>query len=540
MMKTRKLLSYILIISIIVPQWSGFVPLRAEDEPFKKSRLTSDKSEGTSDKRTLILTTGEDKVVDLNFDANVSANGVSIGNPKIVAVNIVRVGEEQQVVFKPLAAGTTTVSVRDTDGTVRLIFTVQVNPTDLLKVASELRELLRDIDGIEISIRGSRIFIDGEILVPNDYGRLYNVLENKNSPYAGLVVNLVTLSPVALTLLTKRIQEEVQKFAQNVTARVVNGQVWLEGSVQELGEARRAKNVAELYLPPIRPLTDLERAEAQKEAASLKRGVVVQNFIAVAPPPPKKAEKLIRVTVHFVELSKDYKKVFGFKWEPGFTSEPSITVGTTVGGTTGATTSNGTGGTSFTATISSLIPKLQSAQDAGFARILKTGSVIVRSGQPAKLEDTEQEPFGITAPNGQVTTGIAGTGLAVAITPLILGDSEDISVDLEMSQKNKTGKTDSGAPITAEHKVNTKLYIRSKESAAVAGVNKQSVSNDFNKDDPRKGSFGGKTEPLFSLLRSKAYNKKKSEFVIFVTPEIIENASQGTDDLRRNFRVRSR
>ena len=45
------------------------------------------------------------------------------------------------------------------------------------------------------------------------------------------------------------------------------------------------------------------------------------------PPPPKKQEKLVRVTFNFVELSKDYNKLFGFKWQPGFTADPQITVG---------------------------------------------------------------------------------------------------------------------------------------------------------------------------------------------------------------------
>ena len=37
------------------------------------------------------------------------------------------------------------------------------------------------------------------------------------------------------------------------------------------------------------------------------------SYIQLKPPPQKKSEKLVRVTVHFVELSKDYNKVFSFK-----------------------------------------------------------------------------------------------------------------------------------------------------------------------------------------------------------------------------------
>jgi uncharacterized protein YfeS len=50
--------------------------------------------------------------------------------------------------------------------------------------------------------------------------------------------------------------------------------------------------------------------------------------------------------------------------------------------------------------------------------------------------------------------------------------------------------------------------------------------------------FDAGTDPLFTLMHSKNYIKKKSQFVIFVTPQIIENASEGTEDLKKNFRVK--
>src|SRR6476620_4949200 len=47
---------------------------------YQKSRLTHDESEATADKRKLLLTTGEDKAIDLDFDANAGPNGISYGN----------------------------------------------------------------------------------------------------------------------------------------------------------------------------------------------------------------------------------------------------------------------------------------------------------------------------------------------------------------------------------------------------------------------------------------------------------------------------
>ncbi len=510
---------------------------------YQRSKLTRDESEEEADKRRLLLTTGEDKAVDLDFEANAGANGITIGNPQLVATTLVKAGEKRQVVFKPLKAGETTVTVRDLDGTIRLIFRVRVTGSNLLTIKSQLRELLRDIEGVETRIVGSKIIVEGEVLVPQDYGKLVTVIQD--SSYANVIINLTTLSPLAMQFLAKKIQEDVNSFAANVKTRVVNGIIFLEGTVESPDLAKKALTIANYYLPELRPGNILERAKDPEPQRPLQARPLVQSFIVVQAPPAKKQDKLIRVTVHFVELSKDYNKLFGFKWQPGFTADPTITLGTGQTGsvTTGAgTTATSQGGFSFSATISSLFPKLQSAQQAGYARVLKTGTFVVRNGQPGKLVEQTEFPFSQQGPNGTVTAARSQVGLSIAATPTILGNTDDIQLDLDMTQSNVVGTPpvtgQNQSPVVSTHQVNTKLFVKSTESAAVAGVTASDVGTDFNKGDPKPGVFDGNTDPLFTLLRSKAYRKKKSQFVIFVTPQIIENAHDGTDDLKKNFRVK--
>jgi pilus assembly protein CpaC len=506
---------------------------------YRRSRLTSDLTDGQADKRRILLATGEDRTVDLDFEPrSAGPDGIAIGNPTLVATTLVRIGESRQIVFKPLKAGETTVTVRDTDGALRLIFQVRVTGTSLLRMASDIRSLLRDVEGLDIRIVGPKIVIEGEVLVPADYGRLVTVL--LDSTYKGNVINLATLSPYALQLLAKKIQEDIHGIGlANVKTRVVNGFIFLEGSVDYDYQAKRAMDIAFFYLPDLKPVNPMENDPSGVQRIAPRSPI--KNFILVNPPPPKKQEKLVRVTVHFVELSKDYNRAFGFKWEPGFSENQQISVGATQAG--GVASSQ----FSFGGTISSLLPKLNSLQQAGYARILKTGTLVVRSGQPAKLNETTEIPFIIQGANNQASTGSKQVGLVMAVTPLILGQSDDIQMDVNMNQTNlvSLGKNGS-APITSNHNVETKLYVKSKDSAAVAGVTSSDIGTDFNKDDPASGSLqapdGANTnvQPLFSLLRSKKYHKKKSQFVIFITPEIIENASEGTEDLKKNFRVKVR
>jgi len=502
---------------------------------YARSRLTYDETESEADRRSLLLTTGEDRSVDLDFEPRgAGPDGISIGNPQLVATTLVKVGDRQQMVFKPLKSGETTVTVRDADGVMRLVFHVRVTGSNLLRVAQELRTLLRDIEGVEIRVVGNKVVLEGEILVPADYGRIVTVLQNDD--YKKQVLNLSTLSPYAMQLLAKKIQEDINAFAPNVKTRVVNGFIFLEGSVDKEMDSKRALDIAYFYLPELKPNNPMEVDPNGVQRVPPRS--LIKSFIVFNPPPAKKQEKLVRVTVHFVELSKDYNRGLGFKWEPGFSSNPEIQFGTTQSG------GMGTSAFSLSGTISSLIPKLNSLQTAGYARILKTGTVVVRSGQPAKLNEQTEIPY-LVQGNGQQTSASKGVGLVMAVTPQILGQSEDIQLDINMQQTNlvSLGKNNA-APITSNHQVETKLYIKSKESAAIAGVNSNDIGTDFNKGDPAAGSFEGsgsvQSQPFFSLMRSKAYRKKKSQFVIFVTPEIVESAADGTEDLKKNFRVKVR
>ncbi len=533
--KASRLIAMLLCLTLLVAPWPGGPLAQAADNAaappkknrFKRSKLTNDETERTADRRSLLLTTGEDRAVDLDFDVNSGANGFTIGNPTILTTTLVKIGDKRQVIFKPLKSGETTVTVRDADGTLKLIFSVRITGSNLLRVAGEIRSLVRDIEGIEIRIVGSKVVVEGEVLVPADYARLYSVISDK--AYSEFVLNLTTLSPLALQVLSKRIQDDINTFAQNVKTRVVNGRIFLEGQVDSGEHAGRAKRIAELYLPEIKPGSPLEKDPSAQKLP----GPIIVNFIVINPPPPKKQDKLVRITVHFVELSKDYNKIFGFKWQPGFTADPTISIGQNAQG--GAAAS----GTSFSATLSSLLPRLESAQQAGYARVLKTGTVVVRSGQPATLNEQTEIPFAVQGGNGQVAASSAKVGLEIAVTPQIVGQSEDIQMELKMNQTDLVGRSPAGqAPTTASHKVDTKLYVKSNESAAVAGVTSSAVGTDFNKDDPRSGSFAEGTTPLFSLIHSKGYRKNKSQFVIFVTPQIVENASDGTEDLKKNFRIK--
>ena len=511
-------------------------PSARKKEPYRQSKLTRDEQEMKADQRSLLLTVGEQKTIDLDFappsDAEEKGRGILVGNPDLVLARTVRMGDQYQLLLIPKKAGDTKITMRDQFGTIQLVLNTKVTGSNLLRVAEEFKELLADIEGVQIRVVGQKVVIDGEILVPADYGRLLTVITDPS--YTDLVLNLATVSPLGLQIIAKKIQEDVTGFAPNVTTRVVNGIIFLEWSVDNLEQRDRTAEVALLYIPELFPGPQLEKDPTVRRLAGRS---LIKNFIRVNPAPPlgKDDRKLVRITVHFVELAKDYSRLFGFKWEPGFRSEGSLSIGGSQQGGAGAS------GSSFSGTISSLLPKLQSAQAAGYARVLKTGTLITQSGKPATLEEQTSFPILTPGPQGQlVSSGSVPVGLSVAVTPQILSQSEDVQLELNLNQINLVGRAPAAgsAPVTATHKVTTKIYVKANESAAVAGVVSTDAGTDFNKDDPKQGEFAEGAEPLFTMHRSKNFRKKKSQFVIFVTPQIVENASDGTEEMRKNLRVK--
>jgi pilus assembly protein CpaC len=324
---------------------------------------------------------------------------------------------------------------------------------------------------------------------------------------------------------------------------VINRKIVLGGTVESADAKSRAFSRAFWYIPAARVKDSLANAPNMEFAEADKRSAFLQNDIAVNAPPPKRDSKLVRMTVYFVELSKDFLKSFGFKWSPGFTADPTIAIGSNPA--TGVATS-GEGGFSFSATLSSLFPAISTPpSNASYGRVMKSGTVVVKSGEEGKMEDNIQIPTQTIAAGGVQGVGptLNSAGFKISIRPTIM-QGTDLDIDMDLTQSNLVGKGTNGTPITSNHAVKTRVYMKSGEVAAVAAVNKQDVSTSFNRDDPNPIQFqnspgGARTSPLFTLQRSRNMSKAKGQYVIFISPLIIENASDGTEDLKKNFRMSS-
>lgn len=487
-----------------------------------KQRATR-KSEKNATKQELLLIAGLQSTLDIPFEpCPMTEECIKVANGSAVKVQYSK--EKKQLIFTPQKKGETTITVRNEQGDIALILKTMITDNNLERKAGELRTLLRDIEGIEIKIMGDRIVIDGEVVVISDLNRLYTVVSDDS--YRGVVLLLVGVSPVGMQIMAERIQAEINK--PNVKVRVFNGLFLVEGQVDSANEAQSVKDIATsmvsgFAIPKLQPQNLDLRGPIDIAQNKVKDPIVMRLTIAASKPKPP--EKMLRITVDFVELSKDYLRNFGFQWIPSLDAGGQISFGES---TTGGVTSSGTG--SLAGTIGNLFPKLNSAQNAGYARILEESIMIVKNNGQADFKRVLQIPVQTVNAQGQPNFVTQPIGPQILIKPRVVGQTEDIEMDIDFGYKGLAGKTQT-AIISLDHSYKSTVVVKNGESAAIVNALSNAISTAFNKDPVGQVP----ANPLFTLLRSKAFQKNKTQFVVFVTPQIIESSATGTEDIKSKY-----
>lgn len=461
---------------------------------------------------------GIDHIEKLDFAPSTK---VQVGNDSIL--NYQLIPQKREITFKGRKPGKTSVTIRNTVGDIKAKYLLNITANDQSTVVQKLKEFLGDVEGLEIGVKGDLVYVGGNIVVPNDIGRVVTILEKYPD-----VLSLVELSPQTQRVIAKKMQEEIQKSAmRDVTVRVVNGAYWLEGIVTSAADKVRAEQIAVAYIPD--RIESLARRKDAVQTSSQK--AIINNFIVVneknqPQPPPKQ----IKITAQFVELTKSYNKLFGFKWTPTLSDGGgSVSFGkTTSGGVT--TKSDGT----LTGTISNLFPKLSSAKAAGYARIIQSGIIVTKNQTRGTLKKSSTKTFGVGTQEFTRSESVEA-GFNLNVTPTILtGESIDLALGISVSS------TQGSPPEKFANDISTSVVVKSKESAVVGGVVVSSSSTVYDKDSPNGVDQVENGSGFLSFIRSKGYTTAKSQFVVFVTPEIIQSASQGTEEIQRKFRRRTR
>lgn len=411
--------------------------------------------------------------------------------------------------------GVGTLNIMDGQGHVLYEIIIDVKRSNLTKVAQEIQSLLSEIEGVTVKVLSNKVVVDGQVLLPKDVDRIHTVVKQ----YPGLAVSMVTLSPNAENKIAEIIEKEINN--PEITCKARNHKFVLEGMANNKEDRERAEIIAKTYVP------DVVMSDGVADGKIQERKVdAVINLINIKDAPEPEPPKLIQLVVHYVELKKDYNRGFRIQWMPSMDDKSGVTF---------SSNSNAGGGlvTSITGTINNLLPKLNWAKGAGFARVLQSSTLIVQDGTKGDIRNVNRYPVQVAGPQGQLSTDFVDAGIVSTITPRIIGSrSDSIELSMDFSVSAVLGSLN-GAPIINQHSINTKVTVRSGQSAAVGGLISSDSSTDYNRLPANVSS-----NPLISLYASKDFQRNQSQFVTFVTPVIKTSASDGSEKIKKKFRLR--
>lgn len=454
---------------------------------------------------------------------------VAVGSSKIVDFKVFRAKKEIHLI--PKSKGTTNLTIRDTNGDLREEVLINVTESDLADVSNNMQDLLKGIEGIEIKNVGNKILIDGDILLPSDFNRIAAVVGEFDSKEVGVIAKL---SPVAQKIISEKMEEDLIRSlgGENqvtVSVRALNDQFLIEGMVPSEALKQRATKISESYVPDIFS----EYGEREKIIKRIKPPSVV-NLLAVTPPPepevtpppPPPPPRLVKLTTYFVELSKDYKKNFRFQWAPGSTDGSRVDFSITPE-SAGIVSS-------VVGSITNLLPRLQKAKEMGQARVLQTHTLLISEKEEGKIENVTKIPYPVLSKEGNQGTEFVEVGLVTSITPKInQGDPNAVELKVNFQFNSYQGLIN-GRPQTQNKTVTTSLVINSGESAAIGGLFGNQLNLGFNRN-PASGT----TDPIVNFLKSKEFSHDKGQFIVFIAPEIVDNAQKATEPLKKKFQLQA-
>lgn len=524
-----KLATVMLLIAFV--SFEIIPALAAEEEDEEKIEA---KKPSKGKEKYLTLSTGVSRIIEFQFEIG----PIYVGDPSLFDFQRVKDGDkDKKLRLVPKGSGYTDMTIHDSSGVPRVTYFVRVTREDLGQVISQLEELIGDIEGIRIKPVGGTVVIDGDILLPKDMIRIMRVVEamkdrdpkKKEVP----IRNIATISKITMNIIAERIEREIN--SPEISVRVLNNNVLLEGTAESDFDADRAVEIAKTYLPEA--FVEKNKGEGGEVKPKAQGGVgggvpSIIDFLRVRPRQAAPPAQDIKITMNYVELNNDYARNFNFEWKPLYNDSSQVKFDSSLG----ELSSN------FVATVSSLFPKLVTAKNHGHARILKQEQIIVKdkSDQPALIESSLQVYASSIDEKGIRSLQPIPVQNVTKVRAATIAGSDSIELGVQITLNQFLG-SNQGSPIISTNSIQTQVTLKNGDSAALGGYALDNVTADYNRNpSSRNGNNnapGGVGTPLFNMERSKSFERKKQQFIIFVTPEVLRTASAGTEDMSRKFRL---
>jgi pilus assembly protein CpaC len=397
------------------------------------------------------------------------------------------VGSDRKSIYlNAKRGGETTVTLWSAAGDKEDEFLVRVVTATLSDVMDRVKDEFGDIDGIDININGGRVEIKGDVTDPKDFRRIEDM-----SRADGSIRSRVRLSDEMIGKIADAIRGEVA--TPGIEVKSVRDRIVLTGVAYNQTDSRRAYEIAKMYYDDVVNLIDV------KDSSRSIGG-----------------KDLIELDIYMMEVKKSALKDLGINWAPGsFTASDGM--GQTSGTAGGLFSAIGDVGKSLIGFVFQLVPKIRAINERGGARMLENPSVVVKSGETARVFSGSELPY---YKGGEV--GFKKVGIDIAAEPILIDDGVDIKIDASLSSPSSDLR---GAVDT--NSISTTAVCPFGQSLAIGNIVR---SNDV-KAKNRIPEGLDTSSALFTLFLSKEFQANRSEFVIFITPRLVKKPSGAVQEL---------
>lgn len=466
---------------------------------------------------SITLTIGEARAIQLPFD--ISRHTLVHAGLFKLKINKGLADPEgnpiSEILLQAEKTGSTELRLYDTKQFLRTIFKLSVSTHNIKQIVTELRKLLLTVEGLHIKVIGERIFLDGEILVPRDIGRIQMVLQQYP-----MVINLTRLSPNTQNLYAARMEADIGK--PEVRVRANQGRFIFEGFVNSAQEAKDIIKISETYIPPIyKPATGVKEAQT----------ATIVNLLTVRPPKSPPPEKMIKVLIQYVELTKAFLRSFEFSFSPFVKDESKVSFDL-----------EKDFAISLSGAITNLFPKLNKAVTLNHARIMNTVTLLVKNG--AKSPGNVKTGINIPFTSGRTESGDSITSFVpvqsqTSVSARIVPGGDQIHLNLSIGVSDTTSpESPGGPPPNTVNEIKTEVLVGKGQSAAIGGVFKESMQRAFGRSPD--GSSEARGVPIINMGKTRRYGHNKNQFIVFITPEVLATPNdivEASKEFKRKFRL---
>jgi pilus assembly protein CpaC len=396
----------------------------------------------------------------LRIPVDAGVRKITVANPSIIDARPADDG--RAVLVGGLAEGATDLRIERVQGP-ELLYRVSVR-ADLQRMAEEIKELLSDVEGLEVKVVANKVVLKGDIVTKKGYDRVQQVAVG----YMGAVMNMTEFDQTPMDVMVeKAIVGDIG--ADTVKARVMNDTVILEGVVYSEAEAARAMQMAKLRMPK------------------------VVNLLRVQ-------QVMIETDVQFIQVNFDTGSNIGFN------VLDSISV-TASGGYTGGAKGAPSLGYGLSGTGKA---KIQALLDNGDGKILAQPHLSTESGGEGSFQSGGSIYF-------EVAGNVGGTlqkveyGIILTVKPTMQGKDHilnEVSIEVSLPSAKQQG-----AFSLDKFETKSKVLCKVGESVILSGL-VQALASRFKEKTPLLGDI-----PLLSIFFSnKTTSKNNKELVLMITP----------------------